>query len=505
MIFARALPEKAKVIETYEVDQVISVNPRRTRGKQHTGRIEITVPYDGLRYFTRQAARDVKRGRPESRPAADPDATIGHLLLAEHDHVESLPAGVRMRAEYGVIPISVPLLGTEDLTAGRKSSVITHEYQPRYPEIIPAGLEITVMDPDAVDYMSLAEALAETEEDEGRYAKVVGRIRQKVGFQNVLLIRVKVHLSLPLNPERPNVPSVDPVVKRVTISWPTITSLRTTELEAYAAVEQNGRQIADTDWQPFPVRYNPVDRRLEWEVLGMGRVAENGDGGRARTIDYESPPMRLLIEHPGELYHTPQLAVSAEIEIRRYLMSGLEPRLFDAIGCEIPRRTEEGRKPLPALTTRVTVNGTLVIDDAFAKRYFSPYHNIVFDDIIPDEMRVADIRNVLKSLGFSEIEDKRTDAAHDPDAPEWFLRAKRRRGPDQMDLWVYVEGTRHVLEREQIMGDSRVRTKGGKATGQIRLHMLGRLPRDHQEMTREMNALEKALRNRYQYHSALRR
>src|SRR5215470_18455438 len=57
MIFARALPEKAKVTETYEVDQVISVNPRRTQGKQHTGRIEITVPYDGQRYFTRQAAR----------------------------------------------------------------------------------------------------------------------------------------------------------------------------------------------------------------------------------------------------------------------------------------------------------------------------------------------------------------------------------------------------------------------------------------------------------------
>ena len=74
-----------------------------------------------------------------------------------------------------------------------------------------------------------------------------------------------------------------------------------------------------------------------------------------------------------------------------------------------------------------------------------------------------------------------------------------------MDLWVYVEGTRHVLEREQIMGDSRVKTKGGRVTGQIRLHMLGRLPRDHQEMTREMNALQKALRDRYQYHMASRR
>lgn len=504
MIFARAVPEKAKVTETYEVDQVISVNPQRTQGRQHTGRIEITVPYDGLRYFTRQAAKDVERARGGSRPAADPDATVGHLLLAEHDHVESLPAGVRMRAEYGVIPIAVPLPETAELTAGRRSSVITHEYQPRYPGIIPAGLEIDVMDPDAVDYMSLAEALADTPEDRDLYAKVVGRIRQKVGFQNVLLIRMKVHLSLPFDPERPNVPHLNPVVRRVTVDWPTITSLRTTELEAYAAVEQNGQQIRDTDWRPFPVRYNPVDRRLEWEVLGMGTVAENGDGGRARTINYESPPMRLLIEHPGELYRTPQLKVSADIEIPGYLMSGLEPRLFNAIGREVPGSTGIGREPLPALTTRVTINGTLVVDDAFAKRSFSPYHNIVFDDIIPEEMRVTDIRNVLKSLGFSEIEDKTTDT-DDPDALEWFLRAKRRRGPDQMDLWVYVEGTRHVLEREQIMGDSRVKTKGGKATGQIRLHMLGRLPRNHQEMTREMNALQKALRDRYQYHMAWRR
>jgi hypothetical protein len=504
MIFARALPERARVTEIYEVDQVISVNPQRTRGKQHTGRIEVTVPYDGLRYFTRQAARDVERARSGSQPAADPGATVGHLLLAEHDQVESLPAGVRMRAEYGVIPIAVPLPGTADLTAGRKSTVMTHEYQARYPEIIPADLEIDVMDPDAVDYMSLAEALADTPEDTGLYTKVVDRFRQKVGFQNVLLIRITVHLSLPFNPEKPNVPPLNPVVRRVTIGWPTITSLRTTELEAYAAVEQNGQQIKDTDWWPFPVRYNPVDRRLEWELLGMGRAAENGDGGRARTINYESPPMRLLIEHPGELYRTSQLKVSAEIEIPGYLMSGLEPRLFNAIGREISS-TEMRREPLPALTTRVTVNGTLVVDDAFAKRSFSPYHNIVFDDIIPDEMRVTDIKNVLKSLGFSEIEDKSTEDAHDPDAPEWFLRAKRRRGPDQMDLWVYVEGTRHLLQREQIMGDSRVKTKGGKATGQIRLHMLGRLPRDHQEMTRVMNALQKALRDRYQYHMAWRR
>jgi hypothetical protein len=420
-------------------------------------------------------------------------------VLAEHDHVENLPAYVQMRAEHGVIPITIPLPAAANLATGRSSSVITHEYQPRYPEIIPAGLQIDVMDPDSGDYMSLAEELAETPEDMRLYM----RLRQKVAFQDALLIRMMVHLSLPLNPERPNVPRLGPVVRRVTIDWPTITSLSTTELEAYGTLERGGERHGPK-WWPFPVRYNPVDRRLEWEKLGMGEPAENGDGGRARTIDYNSPPMRLLIEHPDELYGSYQLKVSAEIEIPGYLMSGLEPRLFDATGREIPRSTEMGREPLPALTTRVTVNGTLVVDDAFARRSFSPYHSIVFDDIIPDEMRVTDIKNVLKSLGFADIADIRIDT-YDPDRPEWFLTAKRRLGPDEMDLWIYVEGTRHVLEREQIMGDGRVKTKEDMATGQIRLYMLGRLPREHQEMTREMNALQKELRDRYQHHMAWRR
>ena len=119
-------------------------------------------------------------------------------------------------------------------------------------------------------------------------------------------------------------------------------------------------------------------------------------------------------------------------------------------------------------------------------------------------MRVTDIRNVLKKLGFSEVKEVWKDTSN-RDAPEWFLRAQRRRGPDQMDLWIYVEGTRQSLEREQIMGDSRVKTTGSRDSGQIRLHMLGRLPRYHQEMTREMNALQKALRDLYQYHMASRR
>jgi hypothetical protein len=248
------------------------------------------------------------------------------------------------------------------------------------------------------------------------------------------------------------------------------------------------------------VRYNPVDRRLEWEMLNMVRSAENGEAAQARTIDYESLPMQLLIGHPGELYRTPKLKVRAEIEIPGYLMSGLAPRLFSVTGRELPGAAGAG----PDLTTLVTIDATLEVDDAFKKRSFTPHHSIVFDDIIPDEMRVTDIRNVLKNLGFGKVDERWKDT-DDPDAPQWLLKAERRRGPDQMDLWIYVDGTRHVLEREQVMGNSTVKTTRSGVSGQIRLYLHGRLPRDHQEMTREMNAFHKALRDRYRYHMLARR
>src|SRR5262249_7427320 len=136
---------------------------------------------------------------------------------------------------YGVLPMAVPALGTDDLTADRKSCVITHEYQPKYPLILPAQLDVRVMDPDTVDNMSLAEALADDPEASA-YSSMVDHIRQKLIFQNMLMMQVAVRLALPLNPERPNVPDKPPIVRSISIDWPTITSLRTTELEVYAAV-----------------------------------------------------------------------------------------------------------------------------------------------------------------------------------------------------------------------------------------------------------------------------
>jgi hypothetical protein len=497
-IYARANPEKVKVTETYEVEQNISVNPGRGPGvTPPAGRIEITVPYDGDQHFTRQAARDVQRAISGSPPSSGLRVVTGHLLLGQHE-LAGLPDGAQMRGQYGILPVAVPVsaadLSDGGLAADQHACAITYDYQPKYPEIIPAQIDIDMYDPDTLDFMDMADELqADSASENAYYAEVIAGMRDKGGFENMLMMAVTVTLELPFNGHGQPAPRL----RRFSIDWPTITSMNTTTLEIEARQEEGNKPGR----MNLPVRYNPVEHRLEWESVQMARPLTSKGGGRPRTRDYECMQMLLSIEHPGELYRTPKLKVRAEIEIPGYLMSGLEPRLFNAFG------KEQERKPM--LTTRVNVNGTLVVDDAFARRSFSPCHRIFFDDIVPDDMRISDIRNVLRGLRFDVFDEwsykKDKNVPPDTDFPQWFLKARRSQGPDQMDLRISVEGSRHVLNRKQKKGDRHIETTQSKRSGQIRLSVLGRLPRDHQEVTREMNALQKALRDRYRPHQDSRR
>lgn len=497
-IYARANPEKVKVTETYEVEQNISVNPGHgPGGTPPAGRIEITVPYDGDRYFTRQAARDVERAISGSPPGSGQDVVTGHLLLGRHE-LAGLPEGAQMRGQYGVIPVAVPVspaeIGDGGLAADRHACVIAHGYQPKYPEIIPAKIDIDMYDPDTLDFMNWVDGQqVDSAWENAYYTRAITDMRDKASFKNMLMMSIAVTLELPFNGRGQPMP----LLRRFSIDWPTITSIDTTTLEIEVPQEE-GKELK---WTEVPVRYNPVERRLEWERVRMVRPRRSKGGGRPRTRDYECMQTLLSIEHPGELYRTSKLKVRAEIEIPGYLMSGLEPRFFNAFGKEQERR--------PRLTTHVNVNGTLVVDDAFAKRSFSPCHQIVFNDIVPDDMRISDIRNVLRNLRF-QIQDEWSyktdpDVPPDTDFPQWFLRAARSQGPDQLDLRISVEGSRHLLNRKQKKGDRHIETTQSKESGQIRLSVLGRLPRDHQEVTREMNALQKALRDRYRPHQDSRR
>lgn len=485
-LYARAIPQQVHLTETYSVEQEISRNPSIQQVGDGTGRIEIRVPYDGRGHFTRQAVADVERALGSGGGVGDRRATIGHLLLADHTKATGLRGVMRPHNQAGLIPLSVPAAtpdGSLSLTGDRQTCVITYDYQPDQPPICPVDLTVHL---DDLDSLTGAFESEQTLVSQGREnpSRVIERLRQEASFSSELLLRFVVRISVPVKADYPR---FTPVVKHMSVGWPTLTSLRSTKLSL-----TNLEHAAKEKFKAAHVRYNPVKGRLEWKDVPV-RELPGGPGREAGTRIFESAEVLLQIGHPGELYKEDHLEVNAQVETPLYLMSGLEARLFDATGRSQARQ--------PKLTTKLDIRTLVYPADIFAGRTFSPYQQFVFDDITPDEMRITDIVTSLRNSKFSV--DPPLAAQPDP-APTWLLLAQRSQGPDHLGLLIAVEGKRATLDREQLMAAS-VKISGSKETGQLKVSVLGTLPRDHKELTREMNALQQALRDRFRFHQTSRK
>jgi hypothetical protein len=483
-LYARARPERVKVTENYSVSQEISKSPTWSLGPP-TGRIDIAVPYDGGQYFTHQAVDDVKWGQAGRQASAQGTAVIGHLRLVDHAKTDlrRVIATIRQYHNVGVMPIEVPVgANADELAADRKTFAVAYDYEPNKPEVLPAELSADLHDPDSITMYWVKRLSSDGETDLG---ETIDWLRQSVSVRGELMMIIEVKLSIPVKPGR----LAHPRVKRMSVEWPAITSLRTTQL---------GIQNSDAgEPDSRTIRYNPIERRLEWEDVSMGEgvIPEGSPDLRV----YTSPMMQLTIGHPGELFTAEVLKMHAEVEIDGYLLSGVEARVYDAMG------NVDSRSRMPKMLTRINIDTDFYVADTFAKRNFWPYQQFIFDDVVPDEMRITDICTVLRNAKFKVEPPKEHPGNRDnPDLPKWLLSAQRLHGPDKLELHIAVEGERYVLDRQQIMGNNTIKIAGSKESGRMRLSVLGTLPRDHFDLTREMNYLQQALRDRFRFQTTSR-
>lgn len=503
-VYARAVPERVELTETYAVSQEISRNRSVEQDGDGAGRIEISVPYDGQRHFTQEALSDVA---PALRTSAGTDrkATIGHLLLTDRHKATRLPAEVRHHTTAGVLPLEVLLTnagGTIDLVGDRQTCEIRHDYQPQNPPIYPVEFTVNVHDLDSLeDELDDAARVADNLDPEKVRTKardrlrwkwhhhpeeIIGSFRRKASFIDELWLTFALRIALPVDPgHRP----LHPEITSMSVQWPTLTSLRSTRL----FVRDIMAPPASAGISAKAVRYNPVERRLEWDDVPVRYLKPEEDGRDADTRMFHSDIAVLQVGHPGDLLKNDVLKVDAEVEIPRYLMSGLQARLYDATGHPHPLE--------PKLSTTLKITAKVYLGDIFAGRAFSPYQQFVFDDIIPEEIRITEIETVLRNARF--MVEKLPQVPQDEAAPRWLLLARRSQGPDDLELRFLVEGRRALLDRQQKMGDIVVRH--AKESGRINVSMLGTLHRDHKEIARVMNAVQQELRDRFRFHQMSRR
>jgi len=510
-VYARAVPERAEITETYSVTQEISSNPTR-QVSQPAGRIEVAVPFDGRDYFTRQAADDVAAGIGGQSGNGSGRAVIGHLLLADHTRTD-LRSVMRQHNNAGVIPIEVPVPDNLDqLTDDRHTCIVTYDYQPQVPEVLPLWLDVELYDPDSVQLRAVDLLARWGQIDLGR---AIDWLMRTARFTGGLEMSLSVGLAIPV---RQDGTGPVPEVKLVSVDWPVITSLHSVQLERGITPSEHGATQPERDGgvpqsRPHPIRYNPERGRLEWESIPVheGAALEGSPGTRI----FNSVDMRLKIRHPGELFATPELfreqklTIHAEVEIDGYLLSGLEAWLFGATGDwqRLPQQREQdgwprsqGQRPWePKLRSCLGVDTAFYVTDEFSKREFRPYQQYMFDGVIPDERRITDIVTVLNYSNFET--DWQADPGNEsnPDTPRWLLRATRQEGTNWLNLLIAVDGWKYSVDQERLKNAGMVKEIFGTAGGRMRVSVLGMLPRNHVVLASEMNHLQQALRDRFRY------
>lgn len=467
-VFARARPETLRVTERYHYEQEISRNSSIRRSQAPSGELEIVVPFDGADHFTRQACDDVTEAL-RRHPDEAATALIGHVLFAGHQQSD-LGEQLGLDDTYGALPIRVPITGegspggVDELSTDRYACVISHGYAPKPDllEIIPIDVQVELLDPDTVGDVG---RMPETGVDGMDFSK----LSQQPNFESFLWLVLQVRLVLPWKEKRRG---PQPVIDRISLDWPSITSLHALTLS-----------LLRSEPASVPITYNPVERSIEWRNIPLR--ARRQTKGRENELEYVSEAMALAIQQPGELYQQESLDGRVEVKIPDYLLSGMRTRLFDGTG----RKTEPaGHEEVSWVGSRIH----LILDDAFAKRTLKPHQHLFFDEVIPEEARIADIANALRARGF----DVRFRKVSDTELKrQWAGEAERSEGPEKLVLTLYVEGTRHETERQVRRGGQTFTTTF--PSGDLRLFMYGALPRTSGAITREMNALHAVIRDRF--------
>ncbi len=490
-IRARAWLETARIEERYQYSQEISLNADVREAEEPSGLIELILPYDGDKFFTRQAYRDVAGARHGGASSGN-EAIIGFLALISYEKT-GLEGPLGLQANYGSVPVrvrlpSVPGPGEADkLLSDRCACVVAQEYRPEAPKIVPVHISIELDDPDAAESRHetrpgrpRADGVSDVEARQAARAQLIERSPERqLDFEPDLWLRLTVRLHLPRTP----LDGMDARVSKVFISWPTHTSLSSLQLQADGQAQLRYNPEQEHEGRKGGLEWSGVRMTLEGAepVPGKGRMDR---GPEDETMTLSSGEMTLSISKPGDLYQQEKLSGRIEVTVNR-LLSGMDARLYDATGKQC-----RSRRPELKLKTTVTTEFSLPLYDAFARRTMSPYQWLYFDEVIPSEMRIDDIVMALRNRGFRVV------MPHGVNPESCRIVADRVHGPDQLRLTVYVRGERYKARRERsVPGGMTYRTSVD--SGELRIYVYGSLRAESKPVVREINALRQALRERF--------
>lgn len=471
IIFARARPSAICIVEQYAYQIDISALSDAQFTDAPVGLVKIVVPYDGYKYFTRQAMADVEIQFPQIRHPQQINsqikARIGYLSLIEHDRT-NLDDKYNLTLNHNILPLDVMVHNNElhwphSLLSDRLASEIVIHYKPKRPDFPLLTIKARVSDTNSIseeEYHLFPEKKAIS-------STIMQQVSEQVGFERDLILEFELLLELPYS-YKFLCKDIHPKLTQMGITWPVATSHRLVRLKL-EGIEH-------------PFVYNPDKSVVEWANIQFS-LKEYQEG--KETCLYTTPTIQLYVNEPGELYQWPQLYGDVEVEIP-CLLSGLQAGYFDVLGVYQADTTIEQK-------TVINANLILNVEECFEQRLFSPQQHLQFPEVILEPVRRSDITMLLKDERFTCLVLKTPN-------PEqaYLIKATRPEGAGELTLWILVEGIPSQTTRERHIPGGESFTTNLK-TGNTIVYMRGQLRGDSKRVVHVMNEIHEKLKDRFRH------
>lgn len=471
-IFTRAIPQVIYLEEEYTYELEISGTPQYKQQGKPYGQIKVVIPYDGQKYFNRDAIKDIEYQMPSKQIHEPSKVRAGYVGLTKTSFTD-LETRTDLSMHHDVLPIDALIrderikeTNTNSLYDDCNAGQISLEYTPGWPETIPLSVKVDIFDEDSIETYLKSLSTDGT----GELSSVASEIAKQVSFQQSLFFKFDIGLALP-NRAAQGFNNKSPKITHMALEWPVATSHRLVRL---GIGEQNN----------WPVIYNPENGVIEWANIPFDAT---GKSEGTNLYQYKIPPIHLFIDQPGELYRRKELRGEIQIEIPQPF-SGLHLSYFDALGkltkIPIEQRTN--------LVSKIIVN----LEDCFEQKIYSPYQHIQFEGVILDQMRINDIVTLLQDQRFTCRWDNLPTAR--PSIQQYLIIGKRPEGTGELLLGILVEGSRFEATREsEIPGGQKFISN--VETGNTTIYMRGQLRGDNKRLLHTMNEIQILLKERFRH------
>ncbi|MBE0671414.1 MAG: hypothetical protein IH588_12560 [Anaerolineales bacterium] len=358
-------PKEILATESYKYKIDIRNNVSVELDSEPQGTLEVLMPYDGEKYFPKDAADELLKDNSLDQ------LQIGWLALGRP---KDWQGDWRQKIGAEILEVRIPLrmngVSEENWTADEDLAHLRHQYTLEWPRYYPINIDLEVLDAEA----------------ESKFIKLMEADRLKSEGTSLLSFEMLIQVNLPTYQDGVDV-SVE--LDRLTLTWPKFASRKQIQIHMLQLGPADSKEWTKVEWSYVPQR-NEIDVILDPVKLKPNRPITGNPLSVFWTIFHFD-----FLFSIGDLLEKDELVGSATFRVKNSLLSGRDVAWINADGRERKDTTER-----ILCQTLITSSFTAHLSNRFANKQSFISREWRFPGVSFSPARAKDITSILQDHGY---------------------------------------------------------------------------------------------------------